>query len=560
VLSYARHAGDVVLARVFGGQPSGVYVDVGAGPPEAGSVTQPFYERGWRGVNVTPSPAAHARLSEARPRDVNLRLALSDRPIETDVALRTLADVCARHAAGPIDFLRIDAEGGAETVIRGGDWARHRPRVVLVEAAERGSGAPDPTAGEPLLLAAGYRLALFDGRSRFYARAEDAALLPCLAAVADGVEDPREPPRDLARIAELERHRAGLGQQVAELEARAAEWKRRATDVRRELEGCQAWTKVLEGKVRRLEEHIGLLPGTLPPPPAAYTREAFVRFLYAALLNRSDALPAHVAHWANRLQAGATMLELFEAFLATPEGHHVFWTNPFFQRYLRPAPPALAFADVPELAAHLGVVRVVDVGATPVADGPDVYRPLARAGRCEVVACGARPSPDRPPVRLDDLDACREAAVCRLDAPGAALDVLRGAPRLLRELLVLHVAVEFAPHRERRALFADVDAHLRAAGFELHALPRLEHERYDGAGPVNGGRPSRLLRADAVFVPTRERILALPVERALPLCWVMHELYRAYDFCRWLLASLDAGGRTPSFVRAYDRVLGSIPR
>ena len=45
-------------------------------------VTRAFYERGWRGINVEPNPALHARLSRERPEDVNLQVGLAAQPGE----------------------------------------------------------------------------------------------------------------------------------------------------------------------------------------------------------------------------------------------------------------------------------------------------------------------------------------------------------------------------------------------------------------------------------------------------------------------------------------------
>jgi hypothetical protein len=86
--------------------------------------------------------------------------------------------VCERHANGvTIDFLKIDVEGWEEAVIRGGDWQRFRPRVVLVEATQPNSPRPSHAAWEPLLLEAGYLFAYFDGLNRYYVRKEDEDLL-----------------------------------------------------------------------------------------------------------------------------------------------------------------------------------------------------------------------------------------------------------------------------------------------------------------------------------------------------------------------------------------------
>ena len=43
-------------------------------------VTRAFYERGWNGINVEPNPPYYDELVQHRPRDVNLRQAISDVP------------------------------------------------------------------------------------------------------------------------------------------------------------------------------------------------------------------------------------------------------------------------------------------------------------------------------------------------------------------------------------------------------------------------------------------------------------------------------------------------
>jgi hypothetical protein len=55
---------------------SGFYIDVGSQHPDIDSVTRAFYDRGWRGVNIEPVPAYIELLRAARPRDVNLGIAL----------------------------------------------------------------------------------------------------------------------------------------------------------------------------------------------------------------------------------------------------------------------------------------------------------------------------------------------------------------------------------------------------------------------------------------------------------------------------------------------------
>src|ERR671932_817144 len=76
--SYAQNHEDVLLVRLFRPGLTGFYVDVGANDPVSNSVTKHFYDLGWRGINVEPATAPFERLQEARPRDVNLNIGISD--------------------------------------------------------------------------------------------------------------------------------------------------------------------------------------------------------------------------------------------------------------------------------------------------------------------------------------------------------------------------------------------------------------------------------------------------------------------------------------------------
>ena len=200
MISYAQNQEDVLLNRVFQGLSNGFYIDVGANDPVVDSVTKLFYDRGWTGINVEPDEKCWRRLESLRPRDRNLNLGLSDRPgmltfytarqaggwstFSSDQAedlrrkgfrdsthfmtVTTLAEICAKHVGDrSVDFLKIDVESHEFEVIVGADWKRWRPRVVLVEAnAEE--------RWEPLLLAADYRFATFDGLNRYYVKCEEA--------------------------------------------------------------------------------------------------------------------------------------------------------------------------------------------------------------------------------------------------------------------------------------------------------------------------------------------------------------------------------------------------
>ena len=89
----------------------------------------------------------------------------------------TLAELCASHDVDVIDFLKIDVEGAEADVIAGGDWRRYRPKVVVVEAIKPLSEEPAWDAWEGMLLAQGYKFALFDTLNRFYVADEHPDIL-----------------------------------------------------------------------------------------------------------------------------------------------------------------------------------------------------------------------------------------------------------------------------------------------------------------------------------------------------------------------------------------------
>jgi FkbM family methyltransferase len=230
----------------------GFYIDVGASHPDIDSVTRAFYDRGWHGINIEPTANAHRRLLAARPRDLNLRLAVGAKPgtatffavddvnsglstldtaaaarygtlgmsvSETTTPVETLAALCERYAPTDIHFLKIDVEGAERDVLLGADFTRFRPWVICIEATAPMTTIETHAEWEPILLDAEYRFVWFDGLNRFYVPAErHDALAPAF----------RTPPNvfdDFVRAADTEWTR-----RIAEAEGRADATLQRARD------------------------------------------------------------------------------------------------------------------------------------------------------------------------------------------------------------------------------------------------------------------------------------------------------------------------------------------
>lgn len=209
-ISYAQNYEDVMLWRALKQVQGGFYIDVGAAWPVEHSVTKAFYDRGWRGINIEPNPQLNQQLQNERRRDISLRVAVSDHegvlPMSfvydtglstldeaiaeqhqssgweadrQDVRVTTLAAIWQQHVPPEqsVHFLKVDVEGFEESALRGNDWTRNRPWIVVVEATLPMSQVESHEAWEPILRDANYKLVYVDGLNRYYLAAEHTELM-----------------------------------------------------------------------------------------------------------------------------------------------------------------------------------------------------------------------------------------------------------------------------------------------------------------------------------------------------------------------------------------------
>jgi FkbM family methyltransferase len=217
-VSYSQRFEDLYLGCCFPSQRDGFYIDIGAGHPVYDNVSFTSYLRGWQGIAVEPNPWLSQLGGGVRPRDRNIRslvgasegtasfhlvneyhglsTMIADHALKaqsefgkasqaTEMPVTTLRALCEQHAPASFEFLKIDVEGAEEDVIKGADWTRFRPKVVVVEALAPYSLAPAWDSWEPILTGHGYRYARFDSLNRYYVAEEEADILQRLTAAPD---------------------------------------------------------------------------------------------------------------------------------------------------------------------------------------------------------------------------------------------------------------------------------------------------------------------------------------------------------------------------------------
>ena len=257
-VSFAQNFEDVMLWRALKHVERGFYIDIGAYSPVVDSVTQAFYQRGWRGINVEPQPDCYRELLAARKLDVNLAVAVADETkeltmsfvsnpglstlnewqakqrlreghslVRQKVQVDTLDAIWTAHVPvnQPVHFLKIDVEGLEREVLLGNDWEAHRPWIVIVEATAPTTPKPSYVEWEGILTGARYFYAYFDGLNRFYVASEHRDLAMAF----------RSPPNvfdDFIRASEV---------QASERAARAERELMRAERELMELRATRSW-------------------------------------------------------------------------------------------------------------------------------------------------------------------------------------------------------------------------------------------------------------------------------------------------------------------------------
>ena len=165
--SFSQGAEDILLGYLLSAE-KGTYIDVGCNEPVRFSNTFNLYLQGWRGVNIDANKELVEKCKAVRKGDISVCAAVSDSEKELifhksttaavstldahrfkhwqqiwdfpekdreKVTTRTLTAVLNEYLSpgACIDLLTIDVEGHDFHVLKGLDFKKYRPKMIIIE-------------------------------------------------------------------------------------------------------------------------------------------------------------------------------------------------------------------------------------------------------------------------------------------------------------------------------------------------------------------------------------------------------------------------------------------
>ncbi len=164
--SYYSFSGvDVIIENIFRNKDSGFYIDVGCQHPIKNNNTYHLYKKSWQGINIDLDIDNINLFNTARPKDHNVNVAVSNQIGEADlyfyhkkspintidkktsnyqkaqvssikkVKTDTLNNIIknSKYNNMKFNFLSIDVEGHELEVLKGLDFNKYKPDVIVVE-------------------------------------------------------------------------------------------------------------------------------------------------------------------------------------------------------------------------------------------------------------------------------------------------------------------------------------------------------------------------------------------------------------------------------------------
>jgi len=142
-----------------------------------------------------------------------------------------------------------------------------------------------------------------------------------------------------------------------------------------------------------------------------------------------------------------------------------------------------------------------------------------------------------PSIRLDVIEGLDSVDWLLLDNLNDSLALLEHGGRTLADTLLVQARITFVATHAGQADLATLSQRLATLGFTFHRLHDLRHQ--EPTVEPTGFAASRLVCADALFLPDAERLARLDENRQRKLAFLLHTVYDARDVALQLLQAID---------------------
>jgi len=141
---------------------------------------------------------------------------------------------------------------------------------------------------------------------------------------------------------------------------------------------------------------------------------------------------------------------------------------------------------------------------------------------------------------LDSIEGLPALDWLVLDAHHDANTILENGEQTLKNALLLDITVAFQLTHERQPHLAELQHWASRNGFRFYRLNTLQHiSHLPESVPAEKRQATELASANALFLPSHERMAALGHEQSMKLAFLLHTVYGIRDMSYELLSQVD---------------------
>ncbi|MFD2405203.1 glycosyltransferase family 2 protein [Azorhizophilus paspali] len=139
-------------------------------------------------------------------------------------------------------------------------------------------------------------------------------------------------------------------------------------------------------------------------------------------------------------------------------------------------------------------------------------------------------------LRLDDIEGLESVDWLLLDNLNDSLAILESGEKALANTLLVQVRVNFFPTHQNQPELTQISHWLSRHGFSFYRLNNLQHYSHQPKrDDLLKQQATQLIGADALFIPSQQRIETLDTHRRAKLAFILHSVYQIHDLTFSLL-------------------------